>query len=283
MHKQDGFTLLELLIVIVVIAILTLIIVPSFSGYADRGRIGGGKQLEASTLNTLGAFASGLYDFENNFNDDSGYNLAGTAVGTVSYADNESLGGKAITLDGTSYVNVPYSTQFDFGTESVTFSAWVKTSYTGSVYIRALGKEALSTRQGFTFYNDGSDTGKMRFFISDGTNLVANTLDKAVNDDKWHQVTFVADRRAQRARGYIDGKIQKWKETGGTDSHSLSNVGSISSNTDFRVGRTVGGGGVGSGWIGQIDRVRIFGEALSGSTAQFMYAMGVLQFSASSL
>jgi flagellin-like protein len=171
--------------------------------------------------------------------------------------------GKALNFDGSGdYIDVtdPADGSLDFGTQSFTLAAWVKTSYNGSGYLRVLTKENPVDRQGYAFYNDGPGSGRMRMFIDDGPLGIANSLDITINDNQWHHVAFVINRTSQVMHGYIDGNIQNWAETGTTSSLSIAGIGNISNSDNLVIGRNANGGQY---WNGGIDEVRIYDRALN--------------------
>lgn len=83
MYRQNGFTIVELLIVIVVIAILAAISIVAYNGIQNRS-----KDAKVSTEVSNVKKAIELYKIDNGFypsigNDDAGYSFSGLSVALV--------------------------------------------------------------------------------------------------------------------------------------------------------------------------------------------------------
>lgn len=101
LRNSKGFTLIELMVVIVVIGILAGIAIPRFMGAQDRARIGSAE----SDINAMRQ-ALGLYEIDN-----SSYDL-----GTInSYSD---LVTALVDPNGNAYMSLPDTTNFTWGSYS---------------------------------------------------------------------------------------------------------------------------------------------------------------------
>lgn len=111
MKKNQGFTLIELMIVIAIIAILMAYALPAYRDYTVRAKVGEGLQLASAakqavseTMMDSGTFpgtntAAGLADA----GDISGANVSQVAVGangviTITYSGQPPLNGATVTL-----------------------------------------------------------------------------------------------------------------------------------------------------------------------------------------
>jgi|GEM_PF-476397 len=66
--KNKGFTLIELLVVIAIIGVIASIALVNLSNQRDRARVARGMQFSQSIYHSLGAYAVGIWRFENIIN-----------------------------------------------------------------------------------------------------------------------------------------------------------------------------------------------------------------------
>ncbi|MGE0801505.1 MAG: type IV pilin protein [Lautropia sp.] len=86
--RPRGFTLIEMMITLLVIAILAAVAFPAYSDYVTRGRLHAGVGLLKSTRERLELF----------YSDNRSYALAGGACGIASFADTDSRFSFACTV-----------------------------------------------------------------------------------------------------------------------------------------------------------------------------------------
>jgi len=110
LRNSKGFTLIELMVVIVVIGILAGIAIPRFMGAQDRSRIGAAE----SDINAMRQ-ALGLYEI-----DHSSYNCASSPTYAQFVAALEDPNGNA-------YMSLPDTTNFTWGSYSGTDTTYTLT------------------------------------------------------------------------------------------------------------------------------------------------------------
>ena len=135
--KNKSFTLIELLVVIAVIGLLASIVIVNLTGTRSKANIARGLQFNQSIHHALGAYAVGVWSFDEGSGtvafDTSGYGNNGTLVNFIAphgwTTDNPSGSGYSLSLDGSNdYVRVSHSDLLSskiFGTSEVfTLVAW---------------------------------------------------------------------------------------------------------------------------------------------------------------
>ena len=126
-----GFTLIELLVVISILGVLSSIILVSFGGQKDKARLAKAQQFDAQINHALGAYAVGIWRFEEgsgtNLYDASGFDNDGMFIGNPApeFPNGVYLGTTALEFDGNDdYVSVPDDNSLDI-TDAITLTAWV--------------------------------------------------------------------------------------------------------------------------------------------------------------
>jgi prepilin-type N-terminal cleavage/methylation domain-containing protein len=126
--KQAGFTIVELLIVIVVIGILAAITIVAYNGIQDRARLSAGLAFETQFRQKYFVDSTGMWDFDecsgNAVKNTSDTNNTDTISGTATWVtDTPSGKGCALRFDGTT---TRIETQAKLGSQYYAKGAWVR-------------------------------------------------------------------------------------------------------------------------------------------------------------
>jgi prepilin-type N-terminal cleavage/methylation domain-containing protein len=141
--KSRGFTLIELLVVISIIGVISSVIFVSFSGSRDKARLAKAQNFDAQISHALGAYAVGIWRFEEgtgiDIHDESGFGNDGTFVGNPSptFPDSEVyVGTKALYFDGTDdYVNCGNNSSLNLAGGDFTAEAWINLAVIGRSHV----------------------------------------------------------------------------------------------------------------------------------------------------
>lgn len=258
-RQITGFTLIELLVVIAVIGLLASVVLVSLKGQREQATIAAGKQFDSSLQSTLGAYAVGVWRFEESSGamaiDESGSGSNGTLNGDTNRVANSVLGGTALNFDGNGdYVSFLAIIEAATSNNLQTFVGWVYNNGTSDWTI---------------FGSDANSTGKFHLAVR-GNNTSVNFLESyhgGISNDGptvasqavrigWHHIAVVKTA-AKKFDIYFDGvRIISQANREAT----------LASN--FNLGRYWNT----SYYSGSIDDVRIYRSSLTVSQIQKLYA-----------
>jgi len=259
-----GFTLIELLVVISIIGLISTIVLVSTKGSRDKARLAKVKQFSSQVNHALGAYAVGIWRFEEgegiDIHDESGYGNHGTFHGnpTPVFPDGVYSGTTALQFDGVDdYVDCGNDESLDI-TDEITVSAWVKQSGSNNGYI-VIKNTADDSKRLYSIYSKG-DSDKVYFFYYDGAaKLIAwNCI---LDDNTWHHVAITVSELT--ATLYADGVSQGDKTLSGAfqgDATAKVKIGKREPDNLY--------------FNGAIDEVRIYNRALSAAEIRNHYAAG---------
>lgn len=256
-----GFTLIELLVVIAIIGLLASIVLVSFSSTGTKARIAKAQSFSQSVQNALGAYAVGIWDFNNGTaNDRSGNNNNGTVYG-ANFVDSDINLGRALSLDGNDYVSVPHNSIFNFGTGDFTAEAWIKMPNQAPSHSAVVFK--LSGTVGFMLLGQDADNSfkpsfRVSTYSSDG--VIGNNT---IYDNQWHHIA--GSRSSGNISIYVDGVLHN-KASGKTN--DINNSSAL----------TIGNAGSSYWFTGLIDGVKIYNQALTAVEIQKYYAEGLKKY-----
>lgn len=239
LQKGAGFTLIELLVVISIVGLISSIVVVN-----TRGAVGGAQEKSALQFshmvqNILGAYAVGVWSFEetagNTAFDSSGYKNDGT-IGPGVTKGVSGISGKAFQFSSSGYVTIP--TQ-DLDNERGTIEMWLKPDFDNQTRFifstGSFGKTLFSMGKYLYWYD--------RITYCDVSNLW--------KIDKWHHI--VVSWAESGVKIYVNGKD--------CGIMASSYVGPFS--TTSRIGKTaMPGYSSYGGFSGVVDEIRVYTEPL---------------------
>lgn len=179
MKQRGGFTIVEVLIVVVVIGILAAITIVAYNGVQDRSRMSTAQSYAAQIKRTPDAANSIVYyDFDQGSGttvpDRSEQDNPGTVTGTATYStDTPSGSGRSFSFNGATRINTTVPLQASYYLKS----AWIKITGTCGNIISSSNNSSTAFYMPSCKVNSGHN----------GTwNQVVDPV--ALNDGKWHHV-----------------------------------------------------------------------------------------------
>jgi len=257
-RHNKAFTLIEVLVVITIIGLLASIVLITTKGARERAKIAKSLNFAAQVHHSLGAYAVGIWDFDDQVNptaDASGYDNHGTIIGAIFTADTPSGKGYALDFTGNDYVEIASNKSLNPGTDPLTIEVWFKMNAVGALNGSILyNKENLyeaSAGGGYFTY-----AWQPHWAWDGGTSF-------PVKVGEWYHVVVTYDHVNQYV--YKNGQLV----------YSRPQAGNIGTDTNaLRIGARGAPGVASSLFNGLIDDVRIYEEALNSAQIKKLYVEG---------
>ncbi|MES2437110.1 MAG: LamG-like jellyroll fold domain-containing protein [Patescibacteria group bacterium] len=256
--STQGFTLIELLVVISIISLLSTIVLASVNIARNRARVAAGLIFSTSLHRALGADAVGEWNFDaldgSSVLDNSGLNNNGVAYSASLSSDTPNNSGSSLSLNGSNYVEVPNSPNYNFGTGDYAYNFWVKFSSVTSLN---------------TYFENGSWGGNTLLFRQENANVVmvyintqyAYSYSFSPEAGKWYNLALTRENGVMKL--YVDGARL------GANQAETSN---IAPSQVLRIGSSVHASG--QTFNGLIDSFRIYSRSLNSAEIEKLYALG---------
>lgn len=198
-ERRTGFTIVELLIVIVVIGILAAIVIVAYSGVQERARMSAALSFEHQFRDKYLAYATGTWSFK----ECSGGTVQNTTngssdaiTGTVSWITSGTPSGTSCALhfDGTTHIE----TTAALGVTSYAKGAWVRLAAAACANVDNIISQAAVNGAGAALYmpNCMPNAGNNGAW---GTTASTTPL----NDGKWHYIATTWENGNQAL--FVDG------------------------------------------------------------------------------
>jgi prepilin-type N-terminal cleavage/methylation domain-containing protein len=270
-RTPGGFTLIELLIVIGIISLLSAVILINLSGARERASIAKSLEISHTINNTIGAYAVGIWGFNegagNSVADTSNYNNNGTWSGSADWVANTVTQlGWAGQFNNSAFINIgdPGSGILDFGIGDFSLSAWFYLPSLPGMWKSIISKGASgSVGYGMEISSNNQITCSIQG-VGGSNQHVSGSVPKI---GVWHYAVCVFNRD-DKVFVYLDGKEN-------TNASVTGNAGSISNAVPFRVGAY---GPATWRFVGQIDDVHVFTSVLTAGEIQKNYTGGEVRY-----
>jgi len=275
-HSTRGFTLIELMVVISIIALLASIVLASLSSASTKATIAAGEQFDDDTYHIAGDQIVGDWEFNEGsgttINDSSGNGNTGTILGSATYTTNTPTGaGYALTFGSGKDVQIPSSSSVNFGGSAFTVSAWVYET-PGSQAGHGAGQTILAQRSGCGNFNiqmyasEGStcwtgSTSQLNFDFRATTGGTLNLCTTYPKEGQWNNIVATYD--GNKMSVYENGKLSGSSVVG---SYTLAK-----NNVPTYIGYDT----CSSYFSGNIDEVRMYSKTLTAMDIRNIYAEGI--------
>ena len=283
MVRDKGFTLIELLVVIAIIGLLASIVLVSTTGIRKKANMTKILQFSRSAQSALGAYALGMWDFDEGSGatalDGSGYGRNGTLnnfIAPSGYVDDtpQKAAGKgkyALRFDGSDdFVIMPNLLD---GRAAITIEVWAK--YTAAFFdmgrVLAGSVNMGNNNAAGLFYYPSPDQMYWDVSLANGERVLVSARGSyAPRIDTWEHWVGTYDASTGKSALYKNGQLAVTGE--GTPNKNIFNFGQ-----NFYVGRRPTD--MTANFQGLVDEVRVYEKALTLGEIQKHYAEGLEQHS----
>jgi len=258
--KNKAFTLIELLVVISLIGLISAVVFVSLREGKEEAEVASVKQFSAQINHSLGAYAAGMW----NFNDGTGIDSSGNKLDGVIQGDAtpvDGIMGGGMYFDGEDdYVRIDNELEFE---DKMTIEFWFKPDALsgGGGYHDVINNASGSGSFYMWFHNEGNIEIKLGC-----SNCIINYNTASVLEvDRW--MHFVCTYDGNIMRIYVNG------EEIASEPNANGNIGDIGSPLD--IGTYDPGWGYGTHGI--LDEIRIYKKELIASEIYGLYAQGAIK------
>lgn len=255
---NKGFTLIEILVVVAIIGLLASIVLVALKESRDRAEMAKNLNFASQVHHALGAYAAGIWDFNNNLNDSSGYNNNGSCTFCPAFIDNTPSGeGWALNFRGSEYV--------DLANLPVNASAGAKTTVEFWMYWKGGDSQMPLGWQGV--YDLWLRANCFGFNTGQGNVLGVSSIGL---ENRWVHVVAVFYNGVPSSENnalYINGEEKNIWACLGTTSASKSVT------PQLRISGYASGGGY--RLSGYIDDFRIYNSELTSAQVEKLYTEGI--------
>ena len=257
--------MIELLVVIAVIGLLASIVIVNLTGTRSKANIARGLQFSQSIHHALGAYAVGVWSFNEGSGttayDASGYGNNGTLTNGPVWkcVDTPSGSGCALQFDGVNdYVDCGNNASLN-PTTAITMEAWVKFNTLSS--IRTIASTFEAGGYGLSF-NEDTYPNKIVFLVRVGGSYRYGVSNDTPNISKWYHLVGTYDGTIVKL--YINGLLQTF----------VTNISGVIQNSihTFQIASNPPGSNF---FSGSIDEVRIYEKALETTQVESLYYAGL--------